>query len=681
LGNQRLLSDTKHKYGDVFPQFKALQLDGCPVVDEKEDQSTTSARIAPSALPSKLFDAKFVDKHIATIVQSLFSYVDITFATSGNFFKLVSDQCIDTQPPKWAAHFDKMNGVIREPGRLIVQIPSRKTTLSVPQWHNSHPYLQFVNAVYVCRRSSTNIDQEAFSDVLGGSEQKLATNLHAVLIAGLSILSIIGGDGLVEKLVMAILGDQLSSIQSVPSNDISVEWHVHNRRRCPCNTQSVHRPLSPVAAAKAVGMDIWRERHDHIVNRVWDLHQDKLVGNIDSSKVIFVTHRWSDVEVGYQDVMERKQANGQAVGVSKMSEKLRRIRKSLQEYTEYVWIDTICIDKSNLSELDEAIRSMYKWYASCAAVVLDSDTTLDVWRSRGWCLQEGAAAGILRGITREGRLATIQQLATEQVQDLCTLDLHLYYRTGNAAEILTRMDIRKTTRDEDMAYALAGIFSIDLTLSYGEGIRSRARLLHQLAIQNGDLSFLTFQTSQTSYVNYLPATGVTYHLISNCAIASAPIMVSHFGICIEVQLVSPQNVSQIMHMLNRWKDYTFAKDRFLGLEDLLEAAKGREIQTSPSVQLAIVHDIRSLILVEIYDKDLQTGGGLPINLCYRLQCCQIEENEFERLFDETTAEFERIWLGDKPERAGTTIVRGAQYRRRDRRRRRIGDINESSDLG
>ncbi|KAG2175276.1 hypothetical protein INT44_007764 [Umbelopsis vinacea] len=651
----------------------AGQQDGYPVADDKEDQSNTSARIASNPPLSMLLDARSFDKRIATIIRSLFSCVDMTFATSGNFFKLVSARCLDAQPPKWAAHFDKMNGVIREPGRLIVQIPSTTTTFSIPQWKTKHPYLQFINAVYVCRRSSTGIDQEAFSDVLGGSEQKLATKVHAVLIAGLSILSIVGGDGLVEKLVTAILDPQLSSTQSVSSDVTSVEWDVRNRRRCSCSSQSVHRPLSPVAAAKAVGMEIWRERHRHFVNRVWDLHQDKLIDFIDARKVIFVTHRWNNDEVRYQDMMERTKYNGHSIGISEMSEKLHRIRKTLQQYTDYVWMDTICIDKSNLTELDEAIRSMYKWYANCAAVVLDSGTTLGMWSSRGWCLQEGAAAGILCGISRDGKLATIKELAKEQNQNLCTLDLHLYYRPGNASEILARMDVRETTRDEDMAYALVGIFSIDWTLSYGEGIRSRARLLHQLAIQHGDLSFLSFQTSQTMYVNYLPATGVTYNSISNCTVASAPVMISHFGICIEVQLVNSQDVKQMMDMLDRWKDYTFAKDRSLGVEMLLQEAEIRNYQTSTSVQLAVVHDIRSLILVEIYDRDLQTGGGLPINICYRLQCCQIEEDEFERLFDETTAEFERIWLGNKPNRAGTAIVGNVQYSRRDRRRRRINE--------
>ncbi|KAI8574959.1 hypothetical protein K450DRAFT_181501, partial [Umbelopsis ramanniana AG] len=291
---------------------------------------------------------------------------------------------------------------------------------------------------------------------------------------------------------MAILGVQLDPLRNTPPDKPSAQWHIRNRRQCSCNSQSAHRPLSPVAAAKAAGVNIWRDRHQHIVNRVWDLHQDKLVDNIDARDVVFVTHRWCSPEVNYRDVIERRQPNNQAVNVSEMSGKLRRIRDTLLDHTQYVWMDTICIDKSNLSELDEAIRSMYKWYASCAAVVLDSDTTLDVWRSRGWCLQEGAAAGLLRGISKSGKLVTIQELAIEQNQDLCSLDLHLYYRPGNAAEVLARMDARETTRKEDMAYALAGIFSVHLTLAYGEGLKSRERLLRELAIQKGDLSFLSF---------------------------------------------------------------------------------------------------------------------------------------------------------------------------------------------
>ncbi|CAO3692831.1 unnamed protein product [Umbelopsis ramanniana] len=475
---------------------------------------------------------------------------------------------------------------------------------------------------------------------------------------------------------MGILGEKLDHTTLPSPYENTTNWKLRNRRQCPCNAGPFHRPVSPVAAAKAIGIDIWRSRHSQVVKRVWDLHQDKLVYNIDAKKVIFVTHRWSTNEIEYQNVMKMKRWMGQTV--SKLSEKLRRIRKSLLKHTKYVWIDTICIDKSNLSELDEAIRSMYKWYASCAAVVLDSHTPLNVWCNRGWCLQEGAAAGILCGISKEGKLATIQQLAVEQHQNLCSLDLHLHYRQGNAAEILARMDVRDTTREEDMAYALAGILDIHLTLAYGEGMKSRERLFHELATQKGDLSFLSFGTTQEMVHNYLPTTSQINYLLAYSMKASTSVTVSHFGICFEVQLVRGPGAGQILQKLNVWKDMKFALGRWVGIEKMIEAAERPTYQGLSSVEIAIVHDIRSLILVQTYDEDWQAGGGQPIKLCYRLQCCQIEENEFERLFHDMEVGYEKIWLGNKPNGSGPNAGEsGRMYgrRRRNIKQEEIEDLN------
>ncbi|KAG2173567.1 hypothetical protein INT44_007158 [Umbelopsis vinacea] len=251
-----------------------------------------------------------------------------------------------------------------------------------------------------------------------------------------------------------------------------------------------------------------------------------------------------------------------------------------------------------------------------------------------------------------GELVSIQQLAKDQKVELCTLDLHLSYRPGNAAEILARMDARDTTRKEDKAYALAGIFSIYSPLAYGEGLKSRERLLHQLAIQEGDLSFLSFPSKITSSGNHLPGTEDISYQLAICRQSSAPVMVSHFGISFEVQLVEGEGVSKILTKLGDWKDLKIGIGRFVGLTDLIKEARAGHQEFS-SLKLAIVHDIRSIMLVMEYDEDWQTGGGGPVKLCYRLQCCQIEEDEFERLFDDVesdygiTANFERIWLGDK----------------------------------
>jgi hypothetical protein len=687
-----------HKYGSGFPSFKRLHLDKYSITNEKDVESITP-RTASFAQLSKPFEIISVGTRGVAIIRSLLDCIGASLFVSEHFFMLESKQCRNMMSPKWASHFDQMNGIIREPGLLIVQIPPKNTSLSISTWYEStDPYLRFIDAVYVCRRSSFRLGQETFTDVIGGSEQELATNLHAALIAGLSILSIAGGDGLVEKLVMAICEVKMVPIHNMlPHNNTYDDWQICNRCRCSCDLDSNHRPLSPIAAAKSVGMNIWRERHSYIVNRVWDLKQDKLVNNINVKRVVFITHRWRKDEVRYQDQMKSTQS--QRKQISRMSKKLHRIHKTLRKYTRYVWLDTVCIDKSNLSELDEIFRSMYKWYASCIAVVLDSGTTLEKWCSRGWCLQEGAAAGILCGISKNGTLATIQQLAKEQNQKLCNLDLHLCYRPGNAAEILARMDIRHVTREEDRAYALAGIFSIDLPLAYGEGLRARAKLLQQLAIQKGDLSFLSFHSSETVLRPYLPSIDEPNFLIAKCAKASTPVTVSHIGMCFEVQLVKGETARQLLAKLKRWIGMSFSRDRYLGAEELINAGEQPENQLTSSVELAIVHDIRSLILVQVYGQDKQTGGGKPIKLCYRLQCCQIEETEFARLFtgnveerrefaarpeelkreaeskanvaiehgSENNVQLERIWLGDKPDSTELNRFESENVGRRRRR--------------
>ncbi|KAI4231646.1 MAG: hypothetical protein LQ349_005477 [Xanthoria aureola] len=70
---------------------------------------------------------------------------------------------------------------------------------------------------------------------------------------------------------------------------------------------------------------------------------------------------------------------------------------------EYIWCDTCCIDKTNSTELSEAINSMYLWYRDqlCYAYLADvpsadreapgqrtSDLVESRWFTRGWTLQE-----------------------------------------------------------------------------------------------------------------------------------------------------------------------------------------------------------------------------------------------------------------------------------------------------
>ena len=69
--------------------------------------------------------------------------------------------------------------------------------------------------------------------------------------------------------------------------------------------------------------------------------------------------------------------------------------KTVEYDCVFAWVDTCCINKSNSSELDEAIRSMFRWYRNshmCIAYLAHSssidDLSEDPWFTRGWTLQE-----------------------------------------------------------------------------------------------------------------------------------------------------------------------------------------------------------------------------------------------------------------------------------------------------
>jgi hypothetical protein len=185
--------------------------------------------------------------------------------------------------------------------------------------------------------------------------------------------------------------------------------------------------------------------------------------------------------------------------------------------------------------------------------------------------------------------------------------------------------------------------------------------------------------------NSLPAIGETHHLIAKCATASAPAIVSHFGICFEVQLVKGEDAKRLLQKLKVWPNFSFAKGRFSGVEELIEAAEQSEHQNSSSVEIAIVHDISSLILVQVYGYDMQTGGGNPIKLCYRLQCCQIEENEFDRLLTWNTdkpRKSENPSAENKPEEGGNVLVTNEDDTKDNDKFERIwlGDKTDSAEV-
>ncbi|KAF9474043.1 hypothetical protein BDN70DRAFT_344610 [Pholiota conissans] len=153
------------------------------------------------------------------------------------------------------------------------------------------------------------------------------------------------------------------------------------------------------------------------------------------------------------------------------------------------WMDTICINKESSTELDESIRSMYKWYhdADICITYLSQTQELDqmhsdVWFTRGWTLQELLAPRCTKFyrsnwsmispkcIDDRNELSIAQEI--EGGSTITPSELDKFRKSSDRIPISRRMQWaanRQVTREEDTAYSLMGIFDISLSIAYGEG--------------------------------------------------------------------------------------------------------------------------------------------------------------------------------------------------------------------
>ncbi|KAI1264579.1 HET-domain-containing protein [Xylariaceae sp. FL1019] len=232
-----------------------------------------------------------------------------------------------------------------------------------------------------------------------------------------------------------------------------------------------------------------------------------------------VSHTWGEDEVVFEDVQTRPINEWRKkAGAAKILEAAKIAAKSK---ISFIWIDTCCIDKSSSSELSESINSMYQWYMnSHICYVYLSDVLLKEsdlprtgivpfkesrWFRRGWTgklklhiprdhpytcflvssfrplillqLQELIAPSHELFFDKSwSQMGTRNELANE-IHLVTTIDTEIlahrnrYYDRWKRT-VHTRMvwaSRRETTRAEDMAYSLMGIFDVNMPLLYGEG--------------------------------------------------------------------------------------------------------------------------------------------------------------------------------------------------------------------
>ena len=165
----------------------------------------------------------------------------------------------------------------------------------------------------------------------------------------------------------------------------------------------------------------------------------------------------------------------------------------------FIWTDACCIDRSSSSELSEAIRSMYSWYASAAVCYAhladvpieddpqaqDSRFRESKWFTRGWTLPELVAPQNVTFLSRDWQVIGTKSGLADLVKEITGVSreafLHLKPLAAfSVAQRLSWAAQRETMLVEDEAYSLLGIFGVDMPIRYGEGEPAFRRLQEEI---------------------------------------------------------------------------------------------------------------------------------------------------------------------------------------------------------
>ena len=186
-----------------------------------------------------------------------------------------------------------------------------------------------------------------------------------------------------------------------------------------------------------------------------------------------------------------------------------------QHGRNYIWIDTCCIDKSSSAELSEAINSMYKWYAKsevCFAYLDDVNCSEGMeairksrWFTRGWTLQELIAPLYIEFLDQRwqpvGKKSDLSALLSEiTTVPENVLEEPLVLKFCSVARRMSWAAHRETTREEDIAYCLLGIFDVNMPLLYGEGARAFTRLQEEILKETDDQSLFAWGSQSYAYL-------------------------------------------------------------------------------------------------------------------------------------------------------------------------------------
>ncbi|KIK13064.1 hypothetical protein PISMIDRAFT_56344, partial [Pisolithus microcarpus 441] len=239
-----------------------------------------------------------------------------------------------------------------------------------------------------------------------------------------------------------------------------------------------------------------------------------------------LSHRWGN-EVNYDEMIgltamkpRKRDDVRERGGYRKIIDSCKQAKK---DGYGWLWIDTCCIDKRSSSELSEAINSMYRWYRNsemCYVYLHDVDEPAipperdfarfgrsngwPEWFSRGWTLQELIAPKEVEFFNQDWVAIGTKRRLRSTLEDITRIPQRVLideqalrrasycWEPPLIAHIMSWAADRKTTRVEDRAYSLLGLFGVNMPMLYGEGSRAFQRLQLEIIRVSSDHSIFAW---------------------------------------------------------------------------------------------------------------------------------------------------------------------------------------------
>ncbi|KAK4213654.1 hypothetical protein QBC37DRAFT_463549 [Rhypophila decipiens] len=176
---------------------------------------------------------------------------------------------------------------------------------------------------------------------------------------------------------------------------------------------------------------------------------------------------------------------------------------------DYAWVDTCCIDKPSSAELSEAINSMFRWYQRstiCYGYLSDLQPSAQFenglkdcrWWTRGWTLQELIAPTKFYFYDSVWKCWGSKRRFAQLVSQITGINIKILNHQARLSSVPVARRMawaarRETTRIEDRAYSLLGIFGVNMPMLYGEEEKAVRRLQEEIIKQTADLSIFSWK--------------------------------------------------------------------------------------------------------------------------------------------------------------------------------------------